>query len=102
MKKEKERFILFKMMAMMTAPCQEMGHRISESFDRKLSLRERLSIKIHNLGCAVCDRYYKQMQLVHKIFGTYAEQAHHHADDSIKLSDAAKLHILNALKKELK
>jgi hypothetical protein len=101
MKKEKEKFILFKMMAMMTVPCQEMGHRISESFDRKLTFRERVSIRIHNLGCAMCERYYQQMKLLHKLLGNYAERVHEHDDPSTKLSDKAKEKIVESLKKEM-
>lgn len=102
MKKEKEKFILFKMMAMMTAPCQEIGHRISESFDRKLTLQERMSIRIHNLGCAVCERYFLQMKTLNKLLSAYAERIHQHVDETTKLSDDAKMHIIESLKNESK
>ena len=102
MKKEKEKFILFKMMAMMTAPCRDIGHRISESFDRKLTFRERMSINIHNLGCAVCERYFLQMKTLNKILTTYAERIHQHDDVTTRLSDDAKMHIIESLKNESK
>jgi hypothetical protein len=101
MKKEKEKFILFKMMAMMTVPCQEMGHRISESFDRKLTFRERMSIRIHNLGCAMCERYYNQMQMLHKLLRTYAERVYQHDEPTIQLSNEAKEKIVKTLKEEM-
>ncbi len=99
--KNKNKFILFKMMAMMTAPCRDMGHRISESFDRKLTWRERLSIRIHNLGCAMCEHYYRQMQALQKILGTYADNFHQQNSDSTKLPDEAKERIIESLKKAM-
>jgi hypothetical protein len=98
---KKDKFILFKMMAMMTPPCRVIDQRLSESFDRKLTLRERMSIRIHNLGCVICDRYTRQMRALHRALRDYAERVHQHEDPTTRLSDDAKMRILESLKKQM-
>ncbi len=85
----------------MTAPCEQIGHRISESFDRNLTFRERLSIRIHNLGCVLCERYYNQMKMLHTVLGIYADRVHQHDEPSTKLSSDVKHRIIDHLKKEM-
>lgn len=48
--------------------CQEVARLISESYDRKLSLRETLGLRFHLLMCKLCTRYQKQIRLLHSIF----------------------------------
>jgi len=46
--------------------CKEASELASRSLDRKLSLSERLSLKIHLLLCANCTNFYGQIFLLHK------------------------------------
>lgn len=85
---------------MLTPPCEVIGHRISESFDRKLTWRERWSIAIHNLGCAICERYRRQMIALHNIVSRYADTAYKDEEILPQLSDAAKEQIRAAMRSE--
>lgn len=41
--------------------CREVTRLVSESLDRDLSLRQRISMKMHLLMCKLCSRYNKQL-----------------------------------------
>lgn len=45
--------------------CEDISHRISESLDRKLPLRERLGLKMHLFMCNACRQVASQMRLLH-------------------------------------
>ena len=80
-----------KMMAMMTPSCEIIAHRISESYDRKLSPRERISIRVHNWGCILCERYRQQLLTIHKLLNQYSTVENVKQD--IVLSDEAKVRL---------
>ncbi len=44
--------------------CKDVSFVVSESLDRKLSWRERLSLKTHLLMCKACQRMARQMELL--------------------------------------
>jgi len=44
--------------------CKDVSTLMSESLDRKLSLRERFGLKTHLLVCKGCQRMARQMQLL--------------------------------------
>ena len=44
--------------------CKDTSQLISESLDRPLSWRERISIRLHTLRCDMCSRYGKQLRFV--------------------------------------
>ena|SRR5437867_4114564 len=78
-------------------PCKEIVKIISASLDRKLSIRERLILKIHLLACKPCVRYFEQSNLL--------SNAAHHIDDELKsdlysgrLNDEARDRIKNIIK----
>ncbi len=80
---KKINLLLMKMMAMMTPSCEVITHRISESYDRKLTFGERLSIRIHTLGCKLCERYRRQLMAIHHMLQKYS------ADIDAAAADAA-------------
>ena len=41
--------------------CREVTQLVSESLDRELSLRQRMSTKMHLMMCRLCSRYNKQL-----------------------------------------
>ncbi len=55
-----------KLIAGLTPSCQELARLSSESLERKLSLRERLLIRLHNTVCTWCQRYENQLQSIHQ------------------------------------
>jgi hypothetical protein len=52
----------------LTPPCEDITYLISKSMDAKLSLRERLQVKIHIMGCILCRRYQEQLQKIERAF----------------------------------
>ena len=47
--------------------CKEVSIKVSESLDRKLTLRERLNVKLHLLMCQACQRMVRQMTLLRAV-----------------------------------
>ncbi len=78
---KKINMLLMKMMAMMTPSCDVITRRISESYDRKLAFRERLSIRIHTLGCVLCERYRRQLMALHRMLQKYSGEIDALAED---------------------
>jgi hypothetical protein len=49
---------------LLNLPCQGMARLASESFDRDLILRERVTLRLHLAYCAPCRHYEGQLQLL--------------------------------------
>jgi hypothetical protein len=78
-------------------PCKEIVKIISASLDRRLTLRERMILKIHLMACKPCANYLEQSHIL--------SHAAHHIDDDLKnelysghLSDEARDRIKNILR----
>ena len=46
--------------------CKEATRLMSEGYDRKLTLGERLSLKMHTMMCIGCTNYGRHMDFVRK------------------------------------
>jgi hypothetical protein len=46
------------------APCNQITHKLSQGLDRKLTLREWLTVKLHLFICVWCTRYGEQIALI--------------------------------------
>jgi hypothetical protein len=73
-------------------PCKEIVQIVSASIDRRLTLRERIVMKLHLVACKPCVRYMNQSQ--------FLSNATHQLDEktiedafSGKLSDEARQRI---------
>ncbi len=51
----------------MKLSCKDVCFMVSESLDRTLSLRERVSVKIHLLMCKACRQMARQMTLLRNV-----------------------------------
>lgn len=78
-------------------PCKEIVKIISASLDRKLTVRERVILRLHLAACEPCVRYLDQSKLL--------STAAHTMDEELKndlyagrLSDDARERIKNILK----
>ena len=84
----------------MMLSCKETTVIVSQSLDRKLSLRERINVKLHLLICNACRRMVKQMKLIRAL-----SRRHHTPVDSgtelQHLSEAATTRIRERLDREL-
>jgi predicted anti-sigma-YlaC factor YlaD len=48
--------------------CEIITKKISGSIDHKLTLKERMTIRIHITFCKFCRRYYRQLTMMHHYF----------------------------------
>lgn len=47
--------------------CKTITPTLSESIDRKLSLKERIVVRLHLFTCEACVRYLEQIRLLHEL-----------------------------------
>ena len=55
--------------------CKDVTHLLSEGQDRKLSLIERLRLKIHLAVCDGCTQYGRQLQFIRQACRGLVDQA---------------------------
>ena len=77
--------------------CKTITWTLGESLDRKLSLRERIQMRLHLFTCAACARYLKQIEFLREAVQAQNEKLIEE-DSSVNLSFAAKERLKNALK----
>jgi hypothetical protein len=65
--------------------CKKVTHLVSESLDRKLSLYQRMGMRIHLMMCKFCSRYQEQLLFLRKTARLYSESSED-PDLSIELS----------------
>ena len=87
--------IIMMLTAMLTPSCEVITRKISESMDHKLSFYDRVRIRIHNFGCHLCERYQRQLQLMHDALEQMKKQLEN--DDDLRLPEDAK----NRIKEKL-
>lgn len=44
--------------------CQEASRLVSQSLDRKLTLRQRIELKLHHVICSGCRAFARQLQYI--------------------------------------
>lgn len=64
MKQSIQKFVM-KIVSRLTPPCEIITQKVSESLDRKLSVRERAQVRIHLMYCKFCKRYQVQLLAIH-------------------------------------
>ncbi|MEP6847355.1 MAG: zf-HC2 domain-containing protein [Acidobacteriota bacterium] len=57
-------------------PCKEIVQIVSASLDGRLTLRERLIMRLHLMACRPCVRYMRQSE--------FLSEATHHLEDKLK------------------
>ncbi|HGY54127.1 MAG TPA: hypothetical protein ENK44_00355 [Caldithrix abyssi] len=66
--------IVMKLIAMATPSCDVITHKISESFDRQLSLWDRVRIRLHVWSCVFCERYRRQLIMINDFLQKISEE----------------------------
>lgn len=51
-----------------TSNCEIVTEKISESLDHRISVKDRLKIKVHITFCRFCRRYQRQLLMMHEFF----------------------------------
>jgi|SRR5882757_1649210 len=75
--------------------CKTMTPTLGESLDRKLSLNEKIVIKLHLFTCEACERYLKQVTFLR-------EAMHAHEDRLTGESDASSCQLSVEVKNKMK
>jgi len=47
--------------------CKETARLVSEGLDRKLSLWQRMNLRLHLMMCGACSAYRRQVETLHRI-----------------------------------
>lgn len=59
---------MMRVMNRITPNCDVITQKISESMDHKISLRNRLKIRLHVIFCKFCRRYQRQLKTMNTLF----------------------------------
>ena len=54
--------------------CKDAAELLSESMERELPLRSRISLRFHVMMCRYCSRYSTQVRFIHEALGEHAER----------------------------
>jgi hypothetical protein len=79
-----------------TPSCKEVFRLISDSMEQPLSLRKRISLRLHFLICKWCSRYLKQLHFIRNILRRNPEKVGETAPGA--LSQETKERIKKALR----
>jgi hypothetical protein len=81
-------------------PCKEIVRTASDSLDRKLSLRERIVMKLHFWACLPCVRYFEQSKYIHGAMREFEENRAAELQQK-GLSDDARARLKDLLKSSI-
>ena len=74
--------------------CKQAARLVSMSFERKLTLRETIAMRIHLMMCRTCTFYGRQIKALRSIFIRHEEVlSNTPVSDDEKLSDQSKQRI---------
>lgn len=79
--------------------CKQTSQLLSQSLDRKLSLRERIGVRLHLLICDVCARFVMQLEMMRHYLRHMRDEAEQ--DESVQISAEAKARIAESLESKL-
>ena len=89
-----------KWVARLTPNCRTITRVASESLDRKLTLRERLFLKMHFSVCVWCERFQKQIKFLKRTLGQSTDLIREL--DSETLSPERKAAMKDSIQKKIK
>jgi hypothetical protein len=88
---------LKKWLSMKTEECKTVTPLFSYTLDRKLSLIERLRVKLHLYTCGACLNYVSNLKFMHDLFRAEREDCENEKIH-VSLSAESRERIKNALK----
>jgi Putative zinc-finger len=80
--------------------CKQTSQLVSQSLDRRLSLRERIAVRIHLLICKYCKRF--SQQLLAMRLGLQRMTKSVEDDTQLHMPSESKARIAKALESEMK
>lgn len=78
--------------------CKQTARLVSMSYDKRLSWRERLAVRLHLLVCDACRNFTRQMRFLREATRRFAREQSE-TDQRIRLSPEALARITQALKR---
>jgi len=75
--------------------CKQASQLISQSLDRRISWRERISLRLHLVVCDFCRRFSHQLKQV--LLAVRVQRQQIEQDEHIHLPDDAKKRIASAI-----
>jgi len=81
----------------MNHACKRVSQLSSESFERELSLTEKVQLKLHFAMCGLCRNYHQSLKTMADVFSHIRG---HDLKQNIQLPDDARQHIQSVLEKE--
>jgi len=76
--------------------CKQASELTCKAQDQPLSLREKISLRMHLMMCKMCRRYAKQINFISRATQHLSEGAE--ADKNIHLSEESRERITNKIK----
>ncbi len=77
--------------------CETITHQLSESLDHKLSLRDRIYLRLHLYTCDWCTRYGQQIEIVDRVVRKQADETRTANQPLHRLSSDARERMLRRL-----
>ena len=78
--------------------CKQTARLVSMSYDKRLSWRERLAVRLHLLVCDACRNFARQMRFLREVTRRFAREQPE-IDQRVRLSPEALERITRALKR---
>jgi hypothetical protein len=76
--------------------CKETALLVSQSYDRRLSWRERLGVRLHLVVCDACTHFRRQMDFLRRAISRFAQEREE-IEMEVKLSSRARERITREL-----
>ena len=93
--------MIMPVMEKLTPSCEIISEKISQSMDHQVSLQDRIEIRIHTMGCALCERYRRQLLAMRQIVKKYANDTEKDdPEQKNRLSEEARTRLMNIVKQE--
>ena len=86
-----------KWLSMKTEECKTVTPLFSYAYDRKLSILEKLRVRLHLYTCGACLNYVSNLKFMHKVFQAQ-EDCFENEKIQVSLSPESKERIKQALK----
>lgn len=80
--------------------CRQASQLVSKERDVKLTLRERLSLRLHLLMCAMCRRYQQQLGFLARVAARFEQAMERHGEELAGLDERRKAEILAAVRRK--
>lgn len=81
--------------------CKQTARLVSLSYDKRLSWRERLAVRLHLLVCDACRNFTRQMRFLREATRRFARQQPE-TDQLVRLSPEVLERITRAMRNDIK